>query len=109
MARSKNKQLTNEPLFERGCGNVFVDLGFPESEAINIVARLELMAKIEDIIKQQGLTQQEAAQILGLRQPRVSELMNSRSDKFTIDMLMKLLDRLGRRVEFVVTPKNAAA
>ena len=65
---------------EKSSGNVFVDLGYPEDEAINIVARLELMMQIEDIIKEHGWTQQQAAKILGLTQSRVSELMSSRSE-----------------------------
>jgi predicted XRE-type DNA-binding protein len=44
-------------------------------EAVNIVARLQLMMQIENIIKERGWTQEQAAKILGLRQPRVSELM----------------------------------
>lgn len=109
MPRSKKAERKSKPAFEEGSGNVFIDLGFPEHEAINIVARLKLMMQIESIIKEQGWTQQEAANILGIGQSRVSELMTSRSEKFTVDMLMKLLDRLGRRVEFTVKAKSAVA
>jgi predicted XRE-type DNA-binding protein len=96
-------------MFEESSGNVFVDLGYPEAEAINIVARLQLMMQIEGIIKEHGWTQEQAAKILGLRQPRVSELMSSRSEKFTIDMLMKLLNRLGKQVVLTVEDKTEVA
>ena len=94
---------------EKSSGNVFVDLGYPEAQAINIVARLELMMKIEDLIKERGWTQQQAARVLGITQSRVSELMSSHSEKFTIDKLVSLLDRLGRQVVLTVKPKKKAA
>ena len=109
MPRSKKAECNSKPAFEEGSGNVFIDLGFPEHEAINIVARLKLMMQIESIVKEQGWTQQEAAKILGIRPSQVSELMTSRSEKFTVDMLMRLLDRLGREVEFTVKAKSAVA
>ena len=107
--RAAKSARNSKPAFEEGSGNVFIDLGFPEHEAVNIVARLKLMTQIESIIKEQGWTQQEAAKILGIGPSGVSELMTSRSEKFPVDTLMKLLDRLGRQVEFTVKPKSAVA
>lgn len=106
--KDKKRDNKNEPLFEKSSGNVFIDLGFPEHEAINIVARLELMFQIENIIHDRGWTQQEAAKVLGIRQPRVCELVAGRSEKFTVDMLMKLLDRLGKEVKLTVKDKEVA-
>jgi predicted XRE-type DNA-binding protein len=85
-------------MFEEGSGNIFVDTGFSEADAVNISARLELMMQIENTIKERGWTQQQAAQALGISQSRVSELMTSHSEKFTIDKLMKLLCKLGKEV-----------
>ena len=109
MPRCKKGERNSKPAFEEGSGNIFTDLGFPEHEATNIVARLKLMMQVESIIKEQSWTQQEAAKILGISQSRVSELMTSRSEKFTVDLLMKLLDRLGRQVEFTVKAKSKVA
>jgi predicted XRE-type DNA-binding protein len=109
MPRSKKAGSDTKPIFEEGSGNVFVDLGFPEHEAVNIVARLKLMMQIESIIKEAGWTRQEAADVLGIRQSQVSDLMTSRSEKFTVDLLMELLDRLGRRVELTVKAKSQVA
>lgn len=106
--KGKRRGQGNKSLFEKSSGNVFIDLGLPEHEAINIVARLELMFQIERIIKDRGWTQQEAAKILGIRQPRVCELVAGRSEKFTIDMLMKLLARLGKEVKLTVKDKEVA-
>ena len=106
-SRNKEQRASNETTFEESSGNVFVDLGYPE--AVNIVARLQLMMQIENIIRQRGWTQEQAAKVLELRQSRVSELMNSRSEKFTIDMLMKLLNRLGKQVVLTVKDKAEVA
>ncbi len=108
MPRCSSKDAIKEPSYEEGSGNIFVDLGYPEAEAVNIVARLELMAQIENIIKLRGWTQQQAASALGIAQPRVSALMTSRSEKFTIDMLMKLLYKLGKDVKLSVTDRDVA-
>ena len=105
---SKELETSSKPVVEMSSGNVFIDLGYPESEAINITARLELMYAIEQILKERGWTQQEAGRALGIRQPRVSELMKGHSEKFTIDMLIKLLDKLGKKVSLIVEEKEVA-
>ncbi len=108
MPRSNDKEKSKNTVFEESSGNVFLDLGFPEAESINIVARLQLMLQIENIIKERGWSQQQAAKALGISQPRVCELMNSHSEKFTVDMLMKLLHKLGKEVTVSVKDTHVA-
>lgn len=102
------KKPTASPKNKHNVQNVFIDLGFPYNEAVNILARLELMIAIEKIIVTNGWTQQEAAHLLGISQPRVCALMNSNSDKFTVDMLIKLLNRLGKRVTISIEDSDVA-
>jgi predicted XRE-type DNA-binding protein len=64
------------------------------------------MRQIEDVVKKHGWTQKQAAKMLGLTQSRISELMSSHSEKFTIDKLIKLLYKLDRKVEIKVKPRN---
>src|SRR3990167_3993700 len=64
---------------EQGSGNVFRDLGFPHPEREQLKADLTL--QIYRLIKQRGLTQAEAAEILGIRQPHVSALVRGRSEE----------------------------
>ncbi len=109
MQKYKKTEKRNKLMIEKSSGNVFADIGYPEEQAINIMARLELMMQIEDIIKKHGWTQKHASKVLGLTQSRVSELMSSHSEKFTVDMLMKLLDHLGKKVVFRVIPKDKVA
>ena len=85
----------------RSSGNVFADLGFDDEEAEHLRIRSELMAALRSLIYAQGLTQQGAAALLGTTQPRVSDLVRGRIERFSIDMLVTLLARAGVRVDLV--------
>jgi len=82
----------------KSCGNVFADLGFDEQEAANLKLRSQLMIKVEKDLMKKKLTQQAAAELLGISQPRVSDLKRGKVDKFTIDALVNFLTRLGHDV-----------
>ena len=85
-----------------GSGNVFADLGLPNPEQELLKARLTL--QIYSIVKERGLTQVEAAKVLGIRQPQVSLLMRNRAGSFSVGRLMELLTALGQDVEIAVRP-----
>jgi predicted XRE-type DNA-binding protein len=87
---------------ERSSGNVFADLGLPHPEQELLKARLTL--QIYRIIKQRGLTQTQAGEILGIQQPRVSALMRNRAGAFSVERLMDFLTALGQDVEITVIP-----
>lgn len=74
-------------------GNIFDDLGFDRAEAANLKIRAELMHELTLHIQESGLSQAQIAKQLGVAQPRVSDLMNGKINKFTIDMLVKMLHR----------------
>jgi predicted XRE-type DNA-binding protein len=86
--------------FENSSGNVFADLGLPHPEQEQIKARLTL--QIYKLIKERGLTQAEAGEILGIKQPHVSLLMRNRSGSFSVGRLMEFLTALGQDVEITV-------
>jgi predicted XRE-type DNA-binding protein len=65
------------------------------------VLKADLTIMIRDIIDNKGWTQTEAAKRLAVTQPRVSDIVNGKIDKFTLDMLFSMLDRLGFRTEFI--------
>jgi predicted XRE-type DNA-binding protein len=79
----------------RSFGNVFRDVGFPPEEAARLLIRADLMIQLERIFKRRRLTQVQAAKLLGVSQPRVSDLVRGRIDLFSIDTLVDLLARLG--------------
>jgi len=85
---------------ERGSGNVFSDLGFPEAEAENLLLRSQLMSEIQDIAE--GLTRAQAAKRLGVSQPRVNDLLRGKIDKFSLDALVIMLNKAGMHVEMRV-------
>ncbi len=88
-------------------GNVFRDLGFPEEEAEHLRVRADLLIQIQKALKLRGLRQAEAAKLLGVTQPRVSDLVRGRMDQFSVDSLIDMLARLGVRVRLVITtPKK---
>ena len=84
----------------RGSGNVFEDLGLEDATALQ--AKAELVARIRSIIEARGLTQTQAADLLGVSQPKVSALMRGQLDGFSSDRLFRFLNALGRDVEIVV-------
>jgi predicted XRE-type DNA-binding protein len=65
-------------------------------------ARLTL--QIYSIIKDRGLTQAEAAKLLGIQQPHVSALVRNRSGNFSVGRLIDFLTALGQDVEIIVKP-----
>lgn len=92
-------------------GNVFLDLGFDTEEAdrlkaeadhiitIKIAIRESLMTEVASWIKSKGMTQAEAAQVLGVTRPRVSDIINKKWTNFTIDALVDMLARAGKQIQ----------
>ncbi len=93
----------------RSSGNVFRDLGFSAEEAEYLQVRSELMANLQKMIKARGLKRAEAAELLGVTQPRISDLMRGRIDLFSIDTLMDMLAGLGIRAKLVLHPRRRRA
>jgi predicted XRE-type DNA-binding protein len=85
-------------------GNVFDDLGFPNPEQELVKARLTL--QIYRIIRERGLTQVEAAKVLGVKQPQVSLLIRNRHGNFSIARLIGFLTALGQDVQITVKPTS---
>ena len=90
-------------------GNVFTDLGFSAEEAQNLKIRSDLMIELSRLIEAQGLTQAAAAKLLGVTQPRVSDLVRGKIDRFSVDSLIEMLGHTGASVSFVVTARRQVA
>lgn len=82
-----------------GSDNVFRDLGFPEAEAQNLLLRADLVVHIRKVIEKLGVTQAEAAKRVGITQPRMSDLIRGRTQKFTLDALVNVAASLGYSVK----------
>jgi len=77
-----------------------------KSEAENLRIRSELMMNVSQYIAVNGLTQREAAQRFEVSQPRISDIINGKIDKFTIDSLVNIITKTGAKVDLVVTKKG---
>jgi len=95
-------------------GNVFADLGFELEEAAALQAASQriiseklaikesLMTELAAWIDAKELKQADAAQILGITRPRVSDVVNKKTIKFTIDALVDMLARTGKHVQLSI-------
>ena len=86
-------------LLLESCGNVFLNLGFSPEEATILAMRSQLMGELRIKIRDMEWTQAEAAQVLGISQSRVSDLIRGKFEKFSLDMLITLATRAGKKVE----------
>jgi predicted XRE-type DNA-binding protein len=94
---------TAEIEVEASSGNVFADLGLPDAE--ELLAKSRIVYRICDIIAERKLTQEQAAEILGVDQPKISALMRGKLSGFSTDRLFRFLNALDRDVEIVIKKK----
>jgi predicted XRE-type DNA-binding protein len=101
---SKKKRTQNDTSVFIGTVNFFKDLG--RSDADEAFAKVQLAYKIHSLIEKMGLSQTEAAKILGTDRARVSNLMRGRLKEFSIDRLFHFLNKLGQDVDVTIRPKR---
>ena len=82
----------------KSSGNVFLDLGFPPEEAAILQMRAEIMADLRKFITNKKLTQAKAAELFGVSQSRVSDLIRDKWEKFSLEMLITLATKAGMRI-----------
>ena len=92
--------MTQKEKYEVTTGNVFADLNLRSPD--ELMARAKLLQQVGALIKQSGLSQEEVAQKLGIRQPKVSLLVSGRLSAFGADTLLHYLTILGCKVEIRV-------
>jgi predicted XRE-type DNA-binding protein len=95
---AKRRKLT--PAHEIGSRNVYADLGFPDAD--EMLVKAQLVSKISEIIEERGYSQTEAAQRLGLPQPKLSKLIRGQFTGISERKLMDCLTRLGKDIQIVV-------
>jgi predicted XRE-type DNA-binding protein len=93
----------------RSSGNVFRDLGFSPEEAAHLKIRTDLMIRLSKLIEARGLTQAQAADLFGVTQPRVSDLVRGKIDRFSIDTLIAMLGHAGVSIRIVVGRSSKVA
>ena len=98
---------TTDTAVERGSGNVFADLGLPDADAHLVKA--ELVSRMDDIVRKRDITQAEAARLLGLSQPDVSQILRGDFREYSLERLFRLLTALGRDFDIVIRQPRSAA
>jgi predicted XRE-type DNA-binding protein len=91
---------------EKGSGNVYADLGLPDAE--EMLVKAQLSAKIAEIIKFRKMTQTQAAEVLGMPQPKLSNMLRGQFRGISEAKMLAGLTRLGRDVQIVVKPSSKA-
>jgi predicted XRE-type DNA-binding protein len=87
---------------EESSGNAYADLGMADAQEMLVKAKLA--SKIAEIIKRQNLTQQQAAELLAMPQPKVSLLLRGQFRGISEAKMLECLARLGRDIDIVVKP-----
>ena len=90
----------------KGTGNVLADLGFDDAEDLS--AKALLAVKLNDLIESRGLTQAGAASIIGMTQPKVSQVRRYKLQNISLERLMQALVSLDQQVEISVKPARRA-
>ena len=98
----EGRATTTDSEIHKGSTNVYTDLGRPDAEEMLIKA--QLATKIGEIIKRRHLTQIEAADIIGLPQPKLSGLLRGQFRGISEAKMLNCLTRLGRDVKIIVGP-----
>jgi predicted XRE-type DNA-binding protein len=93
----------------RSTGSVFCDVGFSPAKAEHLRVRADLLIQIQKTISARKLKQTEAAKLLGVTQPRISDLMRGRIDLFSVDSLIDILARLGIRTRLTFKQSKRSA
>ena len=101
--RAHRRVLKADITVERSSGNVFEDIGLAPSA--ELLVKSEIAVRIAVIIEKRGLTQAKAAEILGIDQPSVSDLVRGRLRGFSSDRLFRFLNALGQDVKIVIVPR----
>jgi len=84
--------------FTKSSGNIFKDMGFSDEEARSLQFRSYLMIVLKWYIQNKGLSQKEAAEQLGVTQPRISNLIHGKIDLFSTGMLIDMLEKAGFKI-----------
>jgi predicted XRE-type DNA-binding protein len=99
--------MSQEPEFTVSSGNVFADLDLADAETR--LAKAELARSISLTIQERGLTQRQAADLLGIDQPKVSAITRGRLRDFSLDGLLTLVNRLGIDIAITLMPNPEPA
>lgn len=94
-------------LIEKSSGNVYADLGM--TDAKEMLVKAQLATKIGEIIKNRKWSQQQAAEVLGITQPKLSQMLRGQFRGISEAKMLECLTLLGRDVQIVIGPARRSA
>lgn len=92
---------------KKGSKNVYADMEYPDADEMLIKA--QLVTKIGKTIKARGWTQQKAAEVLGMTQPKLSDVLGGRFHGVSVAKLLDCMARLNFRVQIVIGEEMPSA
>ncbi len=101
--------MMNMPDVTESCGNVFRDLGFPEEEARESLAKAKLVVVIQQAMESAGWTQEETARMIGVKQPRLSTMLRGDYRNISEAKLLDCVMRLGCDVKITIKRRSPKA
>lgn len=93
-----------EEFIKQGSGNVYKDLGYEDPESMKIKA--DIVSRISDIMEERKLTQKRVAEITGIPQGRISNILNGQFRGVSEYKLLACLSLLGNNIEIKIVPTN---
>jgi predicted XRE-type DNA-binding protein len=103
MAERKKTKATKRVRVHDSTGNVFLDMGMRDAE--ERLAKAELARVVRKVIRHRGLTQAEAAALLGVAQPDISDLVRGKLARFSLERLQRFLNALDLEIRLQVGPR----
>lgn len=95
--------------FTDGSDNIFADLGLPDEEAEEELLKSQLIRNLRNVIKARGLTQTEAAALIGVAQPNLSKLLRGGVSGFSVERIFRCITALGSDIELTVRESSEPA
>jgi len=99
--------MSEDTTITRSGGNVFADAGLPDADTHLVKA--ELVGRLDEIIRERGLSQREAARVLGIAQPDLSNILRGRFRGCSVERLMRMLTAFDCDVSIVVAQQGREA
>lgn len=100
---------TIDAIINKGSGDIFADLGLSPAHFHNLRLRSQMMTALWKFIDKEKLTQAEADRRLNVSQPRISDLTRGKISRYSLDMLVNMLDDADLEMDFrIKSPKRAA-
>ena len=95
-----------ETTVTKGSGDVFADLGFSPVESRSLRLRSQMMTALRTFLDREGLTQADAARLLKVSQPRISDLTRGKVSRFSLDTLANMLGDAGLEIDLRIKPPS---